>query len=206
MQTERQLRIEIAEIGKKLYNYRYVVATDGNISTRSGTNILITPAGVCKGSMNPDDMILIDKDGRVLRGYSKPSSEFRMHLEIYKNRPDVEAVVHAHPVFATTFALCAIGLDEPVLPEIVLSLKQIPLANYATPGTKEVEQSISQLIKNNNALLLENHGVLTVGENLKRAYMFMEQVEHAAQIIYQAHNLCQPKNLTASQLNSLLTK
>ena len=201
--TERQLRLQIVEIGKKLYSNRYIVATDGNISVRMGDNILITPSSVCKGTMSADDLIVTDLSGKKIRGKGKASSEFRMHLEIYKMRPDISAIVHAHPIYSTSFATCGLAIEEPVLPEIILTLKKVPLAKYATPGTDEVGLSIKDLILAHDSILLENHGVITAGNSLNKAYMHLERVEHAAQIIFLAKQMCRPTTLTDSQVEAL---
>ena len=201
--TERQLRLQIVEIGKILYSNRHIVATDGNISVRMGINILITPSAVCKGNLSADDLIVTDLSGKKIRGQGMVSSEFRLHLEVYKMRPDVSAVVHAHPLYATSFATCGLAIDEPVLPEIILTLKKVPLAKYATPGTEEVGLSIKDLILSHDCILLENHGIITVADSLNNAYMHLERVEHAAQIIFLAKQMCKPTLLSRSQIDAL---
>ncbi len=201
--TERQLRLQIVEIGKKLYANRYIVATDGNISVRMGDNIIITPASVCKGNMSADDLIVTDLSGKKIRGNGKISSENGMHMEVYKMRPDISAVVHAHPLYSTSFATCGLAIEEPVLPEIILTLKKVPLAKYATPGTEQVSLSIKDLVLSHDSILLENHGVITIADNLRSAYMHLERVEHAAQIIFLAKQMCKPIPLSDDQVKEL---
>jgi L-fuculose-phosphate aldolase len=187
--TEHQARLRIAEIGRLMYQFRFLAATDGNISIRIGNKIVITPKGACKGKLTPDQLALIDLSGKVIRGRAQPSSEVDMHLTVYAERPEVNAVVHGHPLYATSFAAAGLELADRILPEIVLTLGKIPLAKYATPSTKEVGASIRQLIKDHDALLLENHGLLTVGKDINTAFSNLERVEHYAQIVYQAKML-----------------
>lgn len=203
MLTERQLRLQIVEIGKQLYQNRFIAATDGNISVRLGNDILITPSGVSKGKLLADDLIITTMDGQIKRGKGKSSSEIKMHLEAYRVRKDINAVVHAHPPYATAFAACGLSLERPILPELILSLKKVPLASYATPGTSALGSSISEIIKEHDGVLLENHGVMTVSNNLTSAYMSMERIEHAAQIIFLSKQLGSPRELNTEQVSAL---
>ncbi|MGD9488975.1 MAG: class II aldolase/adducin family protein [Calditrichaceae bacterium] len=187
--TERQARLKIVEIGRLMYQFRYIVAGDGNISIRLGDNIVITPRGACKGLLSADELSLINLSGKVIRGRAEPSSEKEMHLTVYNLRPDIKAVVHGHPLFATSFASAGLSLKDSVLPEIILTLGKIPLADYGTPGTAEVGNSISDLIRESDAILLENHGVLAIGSDVETAYFNLERVEHYAQIAFQAKML-----------------
>src|SRR5690554_5436111 len=178
-----RLKEDIVEVGRRIYNLGFVAANDGNISVRVGDDeILTTPTGVSKGFMNPDMIIRVDMAGNKLEGKLKPSSELKLHLEVYKQRPDVRAVLHAHPPVATAFAVAGIPLDKPVLPEIVISLGRIPTAKYATPSTEELPASVRPYLEDHDAVLLENHGALTVGSNLFNALFKMEQIEHFAKI------------------------
>ncbi|MGB4140027.1 MAG: class II aldolase/adducin family protein [Limnochordia bacterium] len=178
-----RLKEDIVEVGRRIYNLGFVAANDGNISVRVGDDeILTTPTGVSKGFMTPDMIIRVDMAGNKLEGELKPSSELKLHLEVYKQRPDVRAVLHAHPPVATAFAVAGIPLDKPVLPEIVISLGRIPIAKYATPSTEELPASVRPYLEDHDAVLLENHGALTVGSNLFNALFKMEQIEHFAKI------------------------
>lgn len=178
-----RLKEDIVEVGRRIYNLGFVAANDGNISVRVGDDeILTTPTGVSKGFMTPDMIIRVDMAGNKLEGKLKPSSELKLHLEVYKQRPDVRAVLHAHPPVATAFAVAGIPLDKPVLPEIVISLGRIPIAKYATPSTEELPASVRPYLEDHDAVLLENHGALTVGSNLFNALFKMEQIEHFAKI------------------------
>ena len=181
-QGEAHLREQIAEIGRKLYALGFVPATDGNISARLGAGeILITPSGVSKGTLAPGDIAKLGMDGRLISG-KQPSSEYRLHLCVYSQRPGAMAVVHAHPPLATGLACAGIALDKPLTAEMVLALGSVPLAGYATPGTDEVCDSIAGLVKEHDAILLANHGVVTCGRDLETAFQRMETVEQAAKI------------------------
>ena len=177
------LRADIVEIGRRMYARGYTASNDGNISVRIGDDrLLMTPKSVCKGFMTPDMMCVTDLEGRKIQGDRDPSSEILMHLEVYRQRPDVRAVVHAHPPTATGFAVAGIPLDRAVLAEVVTTLGSIPLAEYATPSTSELPDAVRQYIKAHDGMLLANHGALTVGSDLYSAYYRMETVEHFAKI------------------------
>jgi L-fuculose-phosphate aldolase len=183
MTTESQLRADIVEVGRRMYARGYTASNDGNISVRLGSDrLLMTPKSVCKGFMTPDMMCITDLDGRKLQGDREPSSEMLMHLEVYRRRPDVAAVVHAHPPTATGFAVAGIPLDRAVLAEVLCTLGSIPIAEYATPSTQELPDAVAKYIKAHDGMLLANHGALTVGADLFGAYYKMETVEHFAKI------------------------
>jgi L-fuculose-phosphate aldolase len=183
MSVESQLRADIVEVGRRMYDRRYTAANDGNISVRLGTDrLLMTPKGICKGFMSPDMMCITDLAGRKLEGDRDPSSEMLMHLEVYRHRPDVQAVVHAHPPTATGFAVAGIPLDRAVLAEVLTTLGSIPIAEYATPSTQELPDAVRKYIKAHDGMLLANHGALTVGADLFSAYYKMETIEHFAAI------------------------
>ncbi len=183
MSIESSLRADIVEVGRRLYARGYTASNDGNISVRLGADrLLMTPKSVCKGFMSPDIMCITDLQGRKLEGDRDPSSEMLMHLEVYRHRPDVQAVVHAHPPTATGFAVAGIPLDKAVLAEVVTTLGSIPIAEYATPSTQELPDAVRKYIKAHDGMLLANHGALTVGSDLFSAYYKMETIEHFAKI------------------------
>jgi L-fuculose-phosphate aldolase len=183
MTVESTLRADIVEVGRRMYARGYTASNDGNISVRLGAErLLMTPKSVCKGFMTPDMMCVTDLEGRKLQGDRDPSSETLMHLEVYRQRPDVQAVVHAHPPIATGFAVAGIPLDRPVLAEVLTTLGSIPIAAYATPSTSELPAAVRQYIKAHDGMLLANHGALTVGADLFAAYYKMETIEHFAKI------------------------
>jgi L-fuculose-phosphate aldolase len=181
--SEQALRTDIVEIGRRLHERGYVASNDGNISVRlPGDRLLATPKSVSKRDMTPDMMVITDLDGKKLAGERSPSSELLMHLEVYRNRPDIQAVVHAHPPLATGFAVAGIPLDRAVLAEVVTTLGSIPIAAYGTPSTPELADAVRQYIKAHDGLLLANHGALTAGGDLFGAYYKMETIEHFAKI------------------------
>jgi L-fuculose-phosphate aldolase len=181
--AEAQLRSDIVEIGRRMYARGYTASNDGNISVRLGPDrLLMTPKSVCKGFMTPDMMCITDLQGRKLQGDRDPSSEMLMHLEVYRQRPDAQAVVHAHPPIATGFAVAGIPLDRAVLAEVLTTLGSIPIAEYATPSTSELPDAVRKYIKAHDGMLLANHGALTVGADLFGAYYKMETIEHFAKI------------------------
>ena len=183
MTTEYSLRADIVEIGRRVYARGYTASNDGNISVRLGADrLLMTPKGVCKGFMTPDMMCVTDLGGRKLLGERDPSSEILMHLEVYRQRADVQAVVHAHPPIATGFAVAGIPLDRAVLAEVLTTLGSIPIAEYATPSTSELPEAVRKYITAHDGMLLANHGALTAGGDLYSAYYKMETIEHFAKI------------------------
>lgn len=205
MNNRARVKEEIVAIGKRLYAKGLVVANDGNISVRTGSDeVLITPTGVNKGLMNEEMISGVDLAGNQVFGSTKPSSELEVHLEAYRCRPDIQAVVHAHPPVATGFAAAGVPLDKPVLPEVVLRLGWIPLVAYGTPSTLELSGALSEYLPEHEAFLLANHGVLTVGKDLLDAYDKMETVEFYARVLLVARLLGGERELTAEQLQKLL--
>ena len=199
------VRQEIVEVGKRMYARNYVASNDGNISARlEDDRILVTPSGVSKGFMKPEDLIVMTVEGKVLSGIKKPSTEVLMHLNIYKERQDVMSVCHAHPPYATGFAVAGISLDKCILPEVIISLGSVPLIEYGTPGTEEIYKPIIKFIKDNDAFLLQNHGALTVGKDVFSAYYKMETVEHFAHILFIAKLLGNTTVLTEDQKKTLI--
>jgi L-fuculose-phosphate aldolase len=181
--VEEQVRAEIVEVGRRMYTRGYVASNDGNISARlDDTRLLTTPTAVSKGYMTPDMMVVVDYDGNRISGERKASSELKMHLEIYRNRPDVNAVVHAHPPLATGFAVAGIPLTRAVLAEVITTLGSIPIAEYATPSTAELPEAVRKYIKAHDGMLLANHGAVTCGDSVTSAYHKMETIEHFARI------------------------
>ena len=180
---EEQLRADIVEAGRRLYGRGFVASNDGNISARIDDQRLITtPKSVSKGFMTPDMMVIVDYSGNKIAGDRDPSSELPMHLEIYRNRPDANAVVHAHPPLATGFAVAGIPLTRAVLAEVITTLGSIPIAAYGTPSTAELPEAVRKYIKAHDGMLLANHGAVTCGVDVMGAYFKMETIEHFAKI------------------------
>ena len=181
--TETQTRADIVEVGRRLWVQGFVASNDGNISVRLGADrVLTTPKSVSKGFMTPEMMVVTDLSGRKISGERDASSELKMHLEVYHQRPDVGAVVHAHPATATGFAVAGVPLNRAVLAEVITTLGGIPIAEYATPSTAELPAAIRDYIKSHDGLLLANHGALAVAADLFTAYYRMETIEHFAKI------------------------
>lgn len=195
---------QLLDVCHRLYARGMVAATDGNVSVRlANGNILTTRSGINKGMVTRDDIVEVAPDGRQTSGAGRPSTEVGMHLFIYSQRSDVNAVVHAHPVYATGFATARIGLDLCTFPEVIVGLGAIPLAEYATPSTPEVAASLAPFIQKGDAILLANHGAVAFGPDVYDAYFKMEKVEHAAQITFIAHMLGGVRTLSEDQLAKL---
>ena len=200
-QAEKEL---ICQIGKLLYDRGYVAANDGNISVRVGEHLVMTPSGVSKGRMTPEMLLVTDLEGNVLEGNRHPTSEGKMHLAVYRHRPDVQAVVHAHPPVSTAFAACRKGLETPYLAELVVGLGTVPCTrSFAMLSTEEVPESVVPYLPEHNAVLLANHGALTWGGDLWEAFDRMETVEHTAKIVLNIQTLGGGVPLTEAQVAQL---
>ena len=205
MKSPYEIKKEICEVGHKLYNHGFVAANDGNISVKVSENeYYCTPTGVSKGDLTPDMIIKVDKNGNKLEGKLNPSSEIKMHMRVYQERPDVNAVVHAHPPIATAFTVAGIDLDQYILPEAVLTIGEVPTCVYGTPSTMEIPDSLEPYIQNHDAFLLQNHGALTVGCNLMKALFVMEEVEFNAKICKYAMELGAVHEIPNNQLQKLM--
>ncbi|RJP34376.1 MAG: class II aldolase/adducin family protein [Candidatus Omnitrophota bacterium] len=196
---------QIVEIGRRMWTKEWVAANDGNISCKiSDDEFVCTPTGVSKGFLDVGDLIIVDREGRKRAGGPlKPSSEIKMHLFVYRERPDVQAVCHAHPPTATGFAVAGLSLDQCVLPEVVALIGQIPTVPYGLPSTDEIPQAIAPYVKTNNAVLLANHGALSWGDNLMQAYYRMETMEHFAKILLVAIQLGKVNVFSRDQVAAL---
>ena len=203
--TFQEEREAVCRVGRLLYDRGYVAANDGNISVKVGEDrLLITPSGVSKGRMTPEMLLVTDLDGNVLEGDRHPSSEGKMHLEVYRGRPDVNAVVHAHPPVATAFAVCRRGLETPYLSELVAGLGQVTCTTaFAMLSTEEVPESVRPYLADHNALLLANHGALAWGGDLWEAFDRLETVEHTAKIVLNAQLLGGGVPLTEEEVKRL---
>jgi L-fuculose-phosphate aldolase len=204
--SENQIREQILEAGKRLKDRFFVAANDGNISARlPDGRFLITPTGVNKGDLDAEMLLTVDEQGNVISGDLKPTSEMKMHLAVYRERPDVQAIVHAHPPTATGFATSRIRLDQDViLPEVVFGLGRIGFSEYGTPTTQQVPEAVSWEIADCDALLLANHGALTVGSSVMQAYYRMETLEMYARIRLVTIQLGGPAALSEPEIEELL--
>jgi L-fuculose-phosphate aldolase len=204
MNAEEQARADIVEVGRRLWQRGFVASNDGNISVRLDDNRLITtPKNVSKGFMTPGMMVVTDLDGKKIAGERDPSSELKMHLEVYRNRPDARAVVHAHPPTATGFAVAGIPLDRAVLAEVITTLGSIPIAEYATPSTEELPAAVRKYVKAHDGLLLANHGALALAGDVMSAYYRMETIEHFAKISLVARTLGRENVLSRDEVERL---
>lgn len=205
MMSPYEIKKEICEIGRRIYMNGFVAANDGNISVKVSENeYYCTPTGVSKGFMTPDMIIRIDGNGNKIEGKLNPSSEIKMHMRVYKERPDVNAVVHAHPPIATAFTVADIDLDQYILPEAVLTIGEVPTCDYGTPSTMEIPDSLEPYIQDHDAFLLRNHGALTVGCDLTKAMFVMEEVEFNATICKHAMELGAVHEIPNDQLKKLM--
>lgn len=205
LKTEEQHRRDVCEVGRWIYERGYVASTDGNISVRlDSRRILTSPTCLNKGMMAPEDLVIIDHSGAQLSGSRRPSSEMGMHLLIYRRRPDVNAICHAHPPAATGYAVAGIPLNRAMLAELVVTLGCVPLARYGTPGTPELAAAIEPLVENHDAILLANHGVVTYGPDLLTAFFRMETAEHSARVGLVSRLLGKQMLLSDAEVNKLL--
>jgi L-fuculose-phosphate aldolase len=209
--TEQELRKEIVLVGKLMYERGLIVATDGNISARLPDGaILITPTGLCKGLMTPDQLIVIDLEGRKVgpgtatNQQLMPTSETAMHLEAFKQRPDVMGVVHAHPPHAIALSIAGISLADCMLPEAIVFLGLTPTTPYATPSSEENARAIREVITGHDALVLQRHGSLTVGAGPLNAYYRTETLEQIARITFMLNQLGGGPSLPPYQVEKLL--
>ncbi len=204
MKTEREHRKDIVEVCQRIHARGWISSTDGNVSVRlKKDRILITPTGLHKGYLTEKDLIVTDMEGNLISGSLQPSSEISMHLTCYRERPDIGAVVHAHPTMCVAFSLAGIKLAKCLLPEVVFTLGSIPTADYAPPTTDEVPASIEKYINDHDAIILERHGSLTVGRDVYEAYNTLERMEHVAEMTHHARQLGNVKPLSAEQIEQL---
>lgn len=190
MKEETRIRVEMIAVCRRLEEKGLIAATDGNVSCRIGADrLLVTPSGKSKGALEPIDLLLVNSQGEVVVGRDRPSTEMRMHLEVYRCRTDVSAVVHAHPPMLTALTLTNTPFVAESLPEVWLTFGPVPTAPYATPGTAEVPEAIAPFLEQHQAVLLERHGSLTFGRSLDEAYRLLEKLEHAAQTLFYARLL-----------------
>lgn len=199
------LRREIVTVCRRLYERGLIAGPDGNVSVRIGKDrLLVTPAGMSKVDVKPDDLVELALDGRRLRGHRRASSEIAMHLRIYQRRPDVQAVVHAHPPVATGFAVAGESFSACVLPEVIFQVGWVPLVPYATPGTSELADRFEPFLAEHDAFLMANHGATTVGPSLTMAHQRMESLEHTARILMTARLLGQVNTLSRDEVATLV--
>ena len=199
------LRREIVTVCRRLYERGLIAGPDGNVSVRIAPDrILVTPSGMSKVDVQVDDLIELALDGKQVRGATRASSEVLMHLRIYQRRPDVHAVVHAHPPTATGFSVAGESFDTCVLPEMIFQVGWVPLVPYATPGTPALADAFEPFLAHHDAFLMANHGATTVGATLLLAHQRMESLEHSARILLTARMLGRVNPLTPLQVEALV--
>ncbi|HVP46910.1 MAG TPA: class II aldolase/adducin family protein [Bryobacteraceae bacterium] len=203
--SERELRQDIVDIGRLVYQKGWVAANDGNITIRlSPERILATPTGISKGMMHVDDLIIVDKKGAKIEGRRECTSEIFMHCSIYDMRPDIHSVLHAHPPVATGFATAGRALDQALLPEVIIGLGCVPLAAYGLPGTPALTEPMLPYIPKYDAIMMGNHGAVCYGEDVYKAFFKMETVEHFARIALVAELLGGANVLPKTEVDKLL--
>ncbi|GIW79722.1 MAG: L-fuculose-phosphate aldolase [Gemmatales bacterium] len=203
--NEYKLREQICEIGRRVYNKGFAAANDGNISVRlNDREVLCTPTMVSKGFMKPEDLCVVDYDGNQLRGTKRRTSEILLHLAVYKTRADVQAVVHCHPPHATAFAVAREPIPKCILPEVEVFLGEVPMAEYATPGTQEFANTIIPYVKDCNTIILANHGTVTFGPDVEKAYFNSEIIDAYCHILLLARQLGRINYFTEAETKELL--
>src|SRR6266516_1913803 len=201
---EQTARHDLLRICHLMYERSYVVSSDGNISARlNDGRVVATPTMTCKGRMTEDSLAITDLEGRSLND-ARSSSELAMHLLIYRERPDVQAVCHAHPPHGTAFAVAGLAIDQPILSEVILTLGCVPLAAYGTPSTDELTEAMRPLVKHHNALLMANHGAVAYGSDLWQAFDRLETLEHTARIAILSRALGGSNNLAPDAIEKLI--
>jgi len=199
-----ELKRDIVHFGKRLYQLGYMPGMSGNLSVRlADGRLLATPTGKSKFALQCEDLVVVDLEGRQLEGVRRVTSEIGMHVAIYRERVDVQAVIHSHPPIATAFACAGRPLDRMLCQEAVLALGTVPLASYATTGTDEVAESLAPWVAGHEAILMANHGAVTYGRDLEDAFCKMETLEHVAHIQLTAHQLGSPRTLEEEQTRRL---
>lgn len=205
MNNDKILKEEICDIGRRIYTNGFVAANDGNISVKVSDNeYLTTPTGISKGYLTPEMIVKVNSAGEVLEGTYTPSSEIKVHLRVYKERPDAGSVIHAHPPFATAYAIAGVPLDKCILPETIFSVGCVPVVRYATPGSQELADGLIEYLQNYDALLLENHGTVTVGADLINAYYMLERIEFYAKITLLTKLIGNQKELPQNEIDKLI--
>jgi L-fuculose-phosphate aldolase len=203
--SDAEVKRDILEAGRRLYQKNFVAANDGNLSARVSENhIWATPTGVSKGFMTEEMLVKLDLDGNVVEGALQPSSEIKMHLKIYREAPELIAVAHAHPPVATTFAAAGIPLDQALLQEAVVLLGVIPVAPYTLPGSDSLADSVVPYLREYNGLLLEHHGAVTWGDCVMQALYRLESIEYNATVMMYTRMMGIERSLKNTQIDELI--
>jgi L-fuculose-phosphate aldolase len=205
MINEWKARETICEVGRRLYGRGFAAANDGNISIRLGENrFLCTPTGVSKGFLKPDDLCIVDQDGKQLAGTKKRTSEILLHLSVYKARPDIGGAVHCHPPHATAFAIVHEAIPKAILPEVEVFLGEVPIARYETPGTQRFADTVLPYVNDANTIILANHGTIAYAKDLMTAYFNTEILDAYCRMLILAKQLGQVNYLNEKEVVELL--
>lgn len=200
-----KLKKQISKTGSKLYKKGFASGCSGNISVKVDNNILITPSGFNLAEVEEEDVIVLDLEGNVICGSHKASSEKKLHTEIYKIRPDINSVIHAHLPKCTAFSIAGIPLDKPIHSEVVFTFPNgVPIAEYAMPSTDELAINTAKYFNNNDAVLMANHGAVVVGKDLREAYFKLETLEFYAELSLYTKILGNANELSKDQVNDLI--
>jgi L-fuculose-phosphate aldolase len=200
-----KLKEEICDIGRRIYNKGFAAGNDGNISFRLGPNeVLCTPTQICKGFMKPSDLCIVDMEGKQLAGHRKRSSEVLLHLTIMKERPDVKSVVHCHPPHATAFAVAREPIPQCVLPEVEVFLGDVPITRYETPGGQKFADTVKPFVQKSSVVILANHGTVSFGESVEKAYWWTEILDAYCRILMLAKDLGRVTYLSKNETQELL--
>lgn len=204
MPSRRAIATDIVRVCSRLYDRGLIAGPDGNVSARIGADVILaTPAGASKVDIREQDLVSVRLDGRVITRSGSPSSELGMHLDVYRRRDDVHAVVHAHPPTATAFSVSGLDLMDDVLPEVILQMGRVPIVPFAMPGTPALAAALAPYWEEHDAVLLANHGATTIGPTLTIAHQRMESLEHAARILLAAHQLGRVRRLSRADVKAL---
>ena len=207
MQDIAELRRQICQIVRRMYDHELAVANDGNISVRLENGLfLITPTRMCKGDLTPEDLVIVDENRNVVEGTRRASTEIRVHLKIYAMRPDIQAVVHAHAPYSMAFAIRREPILQPAVPSIFSFVGPVPCTDYGTPSTDELAEAVARYAKDHNAMLLANHGSVTMGTSLTDAFYKTERLELLCKATLFARLLGGEVNFNAEQIHKLNEK
>ncbi len=205
MQNIHQIKQDICDIGRRIYNRQFAAANDGNITVRVGENeVLCTPTLHCKGFLKPEDISLVDMTGKQISGRKKRSSEALLHLEIYRQRADIRSVVHCHPPHATAFAIAREPIPQCILPEVEVFLGDVPITKYETPGGQAFADTIIPFVKKTNVMILANHGTVSYGETVEQAYWWTEILDSYCRMLMLARQLGHVAYLSEGKSRELL--
>lgn len=198
-----KLKKELIEYGRLAGEKNFTPGISGNMSARYGDNVLITTSGSANQYLEEDELVLIDFNGNLIEGNKKPSSEKMLHVEYYRQRADINYILHMHSPYLSTFAACKKALDEPIMPENIFYFGEIPLAEYGLPGSDDLVEKTAKYFKKYNVILMANHGMISCGKTIKEAYLNLELAESYAQVVLQTKLLGGAVMLTEKEVEEI---